>query len=75
MKERLNTILKNIPELTRYLIAAVTIFIISLLFPNHQQFNYSFDVGQQWKARDLYAPFDFAVLKQQKEINEQLVNN
>jgi putative nucleotidyltransferase with HDIG domain len=72
MKERLNTILKNIPELTRYLIAAVTIFIISLLFPNHQQFNYSFDVGQQWKARDLYAPFDFAVLKQQKEINEQL---
>jgi hypothetical protein len=72
MKERLNTILKNIPELTRYLIAAATIFIISLLFPNHQLFNYSFEIGQQWKNRDLYAPFDFAVLKEQAEINQQL---
>lgn len=72
MKERLNTILKNIPELTRYLIAAITIFIISLLFPKYQQFNYAFEIGQQWKGRDLYAPFDFAVLKEQAEINQQL---
>ena len=72
MKERLNTILKNIPELTRYLIAALTIFIISLLFPKYQQFNYAFEIGQQWKGRDLYAPFDFAVLKEQAEINQQL---
>jgi putative nucleotidyltransferase with HDIG domain len=72
MKDRLNTILKNIPELARYLIAAATIFIISLLFPNYQQFNYAFEIGQQWKGRDLYAPFDFAVLKEQAEINQQL---
>lgn len=72
MKNRLKSLLKKIPELTRYLIAAATIFVISLLFPKHQQFNYAFEVGQQWKNQDLYAPFDFAILKQQEEINRQL---
>lgn len=72
MKNKLTFLLRKIPEFTRYLIAAAAIFVISLLFPEHQQLNYTFEVGQQWKNQDLYAPFDFAILKQQDEINRQL---
>lgn len=72
MKSQANRLLKKLPELGRYLIAAATIFGISLLFPNHQQFNYTFEVGQQWKNQDIYAPFDFAILKEQEEINREL---
>lgn len=72
MKSQLNRLLKKLPEIGRYLIAAATIFGISLLFPNHQQFNYTFDVGQQWKNEGINAPFDFAVLKEQQEIDKEL---
>lgn len=72
MKSQINRILRKLPELGRYLIAAATIFGISLLFPNHQQFNYTFEVGQQWKNQDIYAPFDFAILKEQQEIDREL---
>ena len=72
MKDRIITIFKNIPVLTRLLIPLAALVIISFLFPNHQQFNYSFEIGQQWKNPDLYAPFDFAILKEQSEIDKQL---
>ncbi len=72
MKKILKIIYQSIPEFGRYIIAAATIFVISLLFPKHQQFSYAFEIGQQWKNQDLYAPFDFAILKQQDEITQQL---
>jgi putative nucleotidyltransferase with HDIG domain len=72
MKDKIITIFKNIPVLTRLLIPLATLVIISFLFPNHQRFNYSFEIGQQWKNPDLYAPFDFAILKEQSEIDKQL---
>ena len=72
MKSQVNHLLKKIPEFGRYLVAIATIFGISLLFPNHQKFNYTFEVGEQWKNQDIYAPFDFAILKEQEEINREL---
>lgn len=72
MKSQLNRLFKRLPELGRYLIAVATIFGISLLFPNHQQFNYTFEVGQQWKNQDIHATFDFAILKEQEEISREL---
>lgn len=72
MKLQSNRFLKRLPEFGRYLIAAATIFGISLLFPNHQEFNYTFEVGQQWKNQDIRAPFDFAILKEQEEIDKEL---
>ena len=72
MKSQLSQLLIKIPELGRYLVAIATIFGISLLFPNHQKFNYTFEVGEQWKNQDIYAPFDFAILKEQEEINREL---
>ena len=72
MKDKIIAIFKNIPVLTRLLIPLAALVIISFLFPNHQRFNYSYEIGQQWKNPDLYAPFDFAILKEQEEIDTQL---
>ncbi|MFK7950632.1 MAG: HD family phosphohydrolase [Saprospiraceae bacterium] len=72
MKSKITQLLRRLPEFGRYLIAIATILGISLLFPNHQEFNYTFEVGQQWKNQDINATFDFAILKAQEEIDREL---
>lgn len=39
------------------------IVFISVLFPTHTRFKYSYEVGQIWNYEDLVAPFDFAIKK------------
>lgn len=44
------------------------------LFPKKQDFKYEFSKGQLWNYEDLYAPFDFGVVKTEKEINQEKQN-
>lgn len=39
------------------------IVFISILFPTHTRFKYSYEQGQIWNYEDLVAPFDFAIKK------------
>jgi hypothetical protein len=39
------------------------IVFISILFPTHTRFKYSYELGQIWNYEDLVAPFDFAIKK------------
>lgn len=50
---------------------AGVVAIISFLFPNNVKFKYEFDKGQRWRYEDLRAPFDFAILKPEQEIEAE----
>lgn len=55
-------------DLPKYLLVALVIIIISLLFPNNSRFKYEYRLNQIWGYDDIIAPFDFALLKTQEEI-------
>jgi putative nucleotidyltransferase with HDIG domain len=45
-----------------------TCLFIVYFFPKKGQFKYEFNKGQAWEYENLYAPFDFAILKSKKEL-------
>jgi hypothetical protein len=46
----------------------MTLVILLALFPREGKFKYEFQRGRPWQHEDLIAPFDFAILKQQSEL-------
>jgi putative nucleotidyltransferase with HDIG domain len=65
------TTIEGLPTLVKYLMVAGVVVFISFLFPNDVKFRYEFDKGQKWQYGDLRAPFDFAILKPEAEIEEE----
>jgi len=65
------TTIEGLPTLVKYLMVAGVVAIISFLFPNNVKFKYEFDKGQRWRYEDLRAPFDFAILKPDQEIEQE----
>ena len=47
------------------------IVLIVYLFPKGGIFKYEFTKGKPWQYENLYAPFDFAILKTKEEIEEE----
>ena len=67
------TIWDRIPLLMNYLAVAATIVLISVVFPSQSlRFKYQFEQGRTWVYEDLYAPFDFAVLKPASEFEAEI---
>lgn len=71
MNPKLKSTLNRLPSIFRYLLVFGVIIFISSLFPNNVKFKYAFENGQTWRYPDLYAPFDFSILKTQEEINKE----
>jgi len=65
------TTIEGLPTLVKYLMVAGVVAFISFLFPNDVKFKYEFDKGQRWQYGDLRAPFDFAVLKPEEEVEKE----
>ncbi len=65
------TTIEGLPILVKYLMVAGVVAFISFLFPNDVKFKYEFDKGQRWQYGDLRAPFDFAVLKPEEEVEKE----
>ncbi|MEM9823786.1 MAG: HDIG domain-containing metalloprotein [Bacteroidota bacterium] len=61
----------RLPEITKYLLVLGLIVFISFLFPNNARFKYDFDPGQTWHYNDLVAPFDFAIIKPESEVEAE----
>lgn len=64
---------------TRNKIGAVAIFVLAVIaitamLPKQRQFKYELQKGKAWQYEDLYAPFDFVVLKTNAEIKEEREN-
>ena len=68
MKEFLNKIYQNHALIYKVVLFITTTIAIVYLFPKGGQFKYNIQKGKPWQYENLYAPFDFAILKSEKEI-------
>ncbi|MGP1514963.1 MAG: HD family phosphohydrolase [Bacteroidales bacterium] len=58
-------------RINRILQVLIATAIIVLITPTKSSFKYEFQQGQYWKHETLQAPFDFAIQKTEKEIEDE----
>jgi putative nucleotidyltransferase with HDIG domain len=68
MSKIVNTLYQNNTIIYKVILFLITTVAIVYLFPKGTQFQYDFNNGQLWKYDNLYATFDFAIQKTDKEI-------
>ena len=56
------------------IIYVLAVIAITVMLPKQRQFKYELQKGKAWQYEDLYAPFDFVVLKTNAEIKEEREN-
>lgn len=61
----------NYYQINKILLFLITLVILLALFPREGKFKYEFQRGKPWQHEDLIAPFDFAILKQQSELQKE----
>jgi len=71
MKDFLNKIYQNHALIYKVVLFIVTTVAIVYLFPKGGQFKYNIQKGKPWQYENLYAPFDFAILKTESEIKKE----
>ena len=62
---------KNLGRIYRILLFIVSCVVIIYFFPKSGKFKYSFENGRPWQSDNLYAPFDFAIKKTDKELDAE----
>jgi len=62
---------RNYYQINKILLFLITLVILLALFPREGKFKYEFQRGKPWQHDDLIAPFDFAILKQQAELQKE----
>ncbi|NEV94073.1 HDIG domain-containing protein [Psychroflexus sp. YR1-1] len=68
MKNLLDNLYRNQSIIFKFFLLAVSVFLIVYFFPTGGQFKYEIVKGKPWQYENLYAPFDFAILKSDEEI-------
>ncbi len=58
-------------DIFKFILVVVSIFLISRFFPSNTRYQYEFDEGVPWKYNDLYAPFDFTILKPKDSVEAE----
>lgn len=71
MKQLLRLFYNNQSNIYKGLLFAFSTLFIVYLIPIKSQFNYDFSRGDTWAYESLYAPFDFAIIKSQNEIEAE----
>lgn len=71
MKQILRLFYNNQSNIYKALLFAFSTLFIVYLIPINNQFNYDFTKGDTWGYESLYAPFDFAIIKRQSEIEAE----
>ncbi len=64
----------NISKVFRILLFILSCVVIIYFFPKSGKFKYNFENGRPWQSDNLYAPFDFAIKKTEKELDEEKTN-
>jgi len=62
---------RRYPTLFRVLITLSSITFCLLVLPKGGKFKYEYDRGKVWMHNDLYAPFNFAILKSEDQIRAE----
>lgn len=68
MKSLVSYLYKNQDLFYKVFLFILTTFLIVYLFPKGGKFKYDIPKGKPWQYENLYAPFDFAILKSPEEI-------
>ncbi|MBZ9628472.1 HDIG domain-containing protein [Psychroflexus sp. CAK57W] len=68
MKNLLDNLYRNQSIIFKFFLLAFSVFLIVYFFPTGGQFKYEIVKGKPWQYENLYAPFDFAILKSDQEI-------
>ncbi len=72
MNKIINSLYRNNASIYRVLLFIITTFSIVYLLPKGGQFRYDFSRGKPWQYNNLYAPFDFAIQKTEKEVSTEI---
>lgn len=62
---------KNKDLFLRIAMFAITVILLVLVLPKEGKFRYEFSKGKPWLHDDLYAPFDFAIIKYNDELKAE----
>lgn len=71
MKNFINTYYQNHSLIYKVLLFIVITATIVYLFPKGGQFKYNIQKGKPWPYENLYAPFDFAILKSEEDLKKE----
>jgi cyclic-di-AMP phosphodiesterase PgpH len=71
MKSFINSLYKNQDLFYKVFLFLLTTFLIVYMFPKGGKFKYDIPKGKPWQYENLYAPFDFAILKSPEEISAE----
>src|SRR5690606_11944851 len=78
MNHFINNLYKNQAFFYKAFLFIITAVLIVYLMPKGGKFKYEITRGKPWQYENLYAPFDFAILKSDDEIvkeKDQIINN
>ncbi len=71
MKKFISFIRNHYLEIYKGFLFLLTIILLVSSFPHKGKFKYEFQKGKLWMHKDLIAPFDFAILKSNEEIEKE----
>ena len=71
LKKVLNALYQNHALLYKIFLFVLTVIAIVYLFPKGGHFKYEFQKGKPWQYDNLFAPFDFAIQKDNSKIEEE----
>jgi len=71
MKDQINQLYKNHSLIYKVLLFICTTFLIVYLFPKSGRFKYNVEKGKLWQSENLYAPFNFAIQKPEREVKKE----
>ena len=62
---------RNYYEILKVILFIIAIVIVVWVSPKESIFRFEFQLGSPWKHADLFAPFDFAIIKTEKQLSEE----
>jgi putative nucleotidyltransferase with HDIG domain len=72
MKNILSKIRNNHESIFKIFLFLVTLFIIVYFFPRQINFKYEYSKGKPWLEETIITPFDFPILKSEKELKKEI---
>ena len=72
MKDVLNKYYQNHSLVYKIILFIVMTVAVVYLFPKGGQFPYDIQKGKPWQYKNLYAPFDFAILKTDEDVGKEI---
>lgn len=74
MRQYISNLRNHYAFLYKIFLFIIAIVLLVLMFPHEGKFKYEFQKGKPWQNDDMIAPFDFAILKTESQINKEKKN-